>query len=236
MLHGFVFDGTSYSIFDHPFGVYGTSLLGIDGNKYVGTYGDASKVLHGFLFDGTSYTTLDFPGAKVTRPFDISGNIVVGSYEDAKNRTHGFIFDGATWTTLDDPLFLAAGITVAYGIDGSKIVGNTSSSPFSAAFLYDGNAFSHPFGVEAPVAGNHTFYGISGNRIVGEYNDRPFIYIIPEPTSFLLASLGALGLFAVARRMRSRALLRPPLSTAIRPPRSRQLESMPAAPSWTVGI
>jgi hypothetical protein len=204
--HGFVFDGVNYTTFDVP-GALGTSLYGIDGNKYVGTYSDASKLLHGFLYDGTSYTTIDFPGAKVTRPFDISGNTIVGSYEDAKNRTHGFIYDGTTWTTLDDPLFFPATLrgTAAHGIDGNKVVGFTISSPFSAAFLYDGATFSHPFGVETGISGNHIFYGISGNRIVGEYNDRPFIYIIPEPSSFLLAALGAGGLFAFARRRRTRA-------------------------------
>jgi hypothetical protein len=203
MLHGFVYDGVGYTTFDHPLGVNGTSLLGIDGNKYVGTYGDASKNLRGFLYDGTIYTTIAFPGAKVTRPFDVSGNIVVGSYEDSKNRTHGFVYNGSTYTTLDDPLFLGTGHNSAQGIDDNKIVGFAISSPFSAAFLYDGTSFSHPFGIEG--AGGHIFYGISGNRIVGTYQDKPFVYVIPEPSSLALTIIGALGLFAFARRSCNRA-------------------------------
>ncbi|MGD9648676.1 MAG: PEP-CTERM sorting domain-containing protein [Pirellulales bacterium] len=50
--------------------------------------------------------------------------------------------------------------------------------------------------------GGHHFFGISGNRIVGEYNDKPFVYVIPEPSAFLLAILGAGGLFAFVRRFR----------------------------------
>ncbi|MBX9792216.1 MAG: PEP-CTERM sorting domain-containing protein [Pirellulales bacterium] len=206
MNHGFVYDGANYTTFDVP-GALGTSLLGISGNKYVGTYADASKLLHGFLYDGTNYTTLDFPGAKVTRPYDISGNLVVGSYEDSKNRVHGFVYNGTTWTTLDDPFFLSAGDTVVYGIDGSKIVGYTSANSGSiiAAIMYDGATYAHPFGIESEFMGGHHFYGISGNRIVGEYNDRPFVYIIPEPATFVLAALGLLALFPLARRKRNRA-------------------------------
>ncbi|MBX9792118.1 MAG: PEP-CTERM sorting domain-containing protein, partial [Pirellulales bacterium] len=136
----------------------------------------------------------------------ISGNTIVGAYVDAKNRTHGFVYNGTTWTTLDDPLFSVAGITALYGIDGSKIVGNTQSSGVAAAFLYDGGSFTRPFGIEGQLGGNfHQFFDISGNRIVGTYQDRPFVYIIPEPATFLLAALGLLALFPLATRKRSRA-------------------------------
>ncbi|MBX9792558.1 MAG: PEP-CTERM sorting domain-containing protein [Pirellulales bacterium] len=202
--HGYLFDGVNYTSFDHPLGINSTSPWGIDGNNVVGQYVDASKIVHGFIFDGANYTTLDFPGAKATRALDISGNLVVGSYEDSKNRTHGFVYDGATWTTLDDPQFM--GTTTAYGIDGSKIVGTAdNNSTFFGAFIYNGVSYSHPFGIEGGAGQIHQFFGISGNRIVGTYNDRPFVYVIPEPSTFVLAALGLLALLPLARRKRSAA-------------------------------
>lgn len=201
---GFLYDGVSYTTLSHPLGTLDTTPWDIDGGKIVGYYVDASSVAHGFLFDGTTWSTLDFPGAKATQAYGISGNNIVGSYTDSKNRSHGFVYDGTTWTTLDDPLFPAAGMTSLHGIDGKNIVGFTISTPVSAAFLYDGISFAHPFGIQAPLAGNHVFWGISGNRIVGEYNNKPFVYVIPEPSSIVLASLAAGSLFFVRRR-RARA-------------------------------
>jgi len=171
----------------------------------VGEYIDASSVAHGFLYDGAAYSTLDVPGAKHTFVRGVSGTDIVGYFTDSKNRTHGFVYDGTTWTTLDDPLFLAAGITAVQGIDGGNIVGNTSSSGVAAAFLYDGSSFTRPFGTELQLGGNyHRFFGISGNRIVGTYQDKPFVYVIPEPSTLLLAALGAIALFFCCRRQRSR--------------------------------
>jgi hypothetical protein len=198
--HGFMFDGTSYSTFDHPLGVNGTSLLGISGNTIVGTYGDASKLLHGFLYDGVTYTTIDFPGAKATWAYGVSGNNVIGSYTDSIGISRGFLYNGSTFTTLNDPFLM--GNTAAYGIDKNRAVGFAINSPFSAAFIYDGVSYNHPFGIELPLTGNHIFYGISGNRIVGEYNDRPFVYIIPEPSALRLAILSTAGLVLVLARRR----------------------------------
>ena len=197
---GFLFDGVNYTTLSDPLGVNGTAAYGISGNTIVGTYIDASNKAHGFVFDGSTYTTLNDPFGGISA-HGISGNNIVGGYTDSKNRTHGFLFNGTTWTTLDDPFFLGTGLTVAYGIDGSKVVGFTISSPFSAAFIYDGASYSHPFSVE--YVPDHIFYGISGNRIVGDYNDQPFVYVIPEPNSLVLAFLGFAGLLLVSLRKRS---------------------------------
>jgi hypothetical protein len=201
---GFLFDGLTYTTLSHPLGINGTNAWDIDGNNIVGTFQDSAKVTHGFLFDGTAYSTIDFPGANSTRVFGISGMNIVGSYNDSSNQSHGFLFNGSMYTTIDDPIFSGIGTNSVRGIDGNKLVGTTSNSPASATYIYDGTSFSHPFGTELPVVGNHLFYGISGNRIVGEYNDRPFVYVVPEPSSLALASLAAGSLFLV-RRQRARA-------------------------------
>ena len=193
----FIYDGSTYSTLSHPLGVNGTAAAGIDGDYIVGWYTDASGKRHGFLYDGSSYTTIDAPlGAQGTVARGISGSLIVGTYDDANSRTHGFSFDGTTYTTLDDPLLM--GMTAANGVDGTTIVGYTINSPFSAAFIYDGASYSHPFSIEGVP--DHVFYGVSGDRIVGEYNDRPFVYIIPEPSSLLLAMIGAACLAVLSRR------------------------------------
>lgn len=203
----FLFDGASYTKLTHPLGTNGTNANSVDGSNIVGYYTDSSSLTHGFLYNGTSYTTLDVPGAKNTFAYGIDATNVVGYYTDSKNRTHGFVYNGTSYTTLDDPLFPAAGTTAIQGIDGGKIVGNTQTgSVAGAGFLYDAASFTHPFGIEPLLGGNnHFFNGISGNRIVGTYQDKPFVYVIPEPSTVLLAILGTLGLFVFARNKRSRA-------------------------------
>jgi hypothetical protein len=200
--HAFLFDGANYTKLDDPLAVI-TVASGISGNKIVGWYNDASNVSHGFMFDGTTWTTLDDPlGVRGTVARGISGNNIVGTYTDAKNRTHGFLYDGTSWTTLNDPLALG-GQTIANGVDGTSIVGYSGISP-SHSFIYDGFTYAHPsIGVLDAF-----FTGISGNRIVGYYRDgpyglnRPIIYTIHEPATWLLGTLGLLGVAWIIQRSR----------------------------------
>jgi hypothetical protein len=202
-----LYENGNFTTINHPLAAYGTRVYGIDGNKIVGSFADGSKVSRGFLFDGSSYTTINYPFSTFTVANGVSGNNVVGEYYDTKGDVHGFLFDGATYTTLDDPLFMGAGYTSAFDIDGDNIVGYTSANAGAliASFIYDGSTYTHPFDVELEFMGGHHFRGISGNRIVGEYNDQPFIYTIPEPASLALALLAALALPLVRWRSLSRS-------------------------------
>lgn len=65
-IHGYVYDGTSYTTLDDPLGAKGTVAKGISGNNIVGYYFDSSSHEHGFLYNGASYTTLDVPSATYT--------------------------------------------------------------------------------------------------------------------------------------------------------------------------
>ena len=77
---------------DHPLGVLGTFLTGVDGPNYVGNYlGLPDPRSRGFLFNGTTYLPIDVPGAIDTTVNGIDGLTVVGSYVDAAGAAHGFL-------------------------------------------------------------------------------------------------------------------------------------------------
>jgi predicted outer membrane repeat protein len=131
--HGFLFDGSSYTTLDVPFG---TTPLGINGNNIVGVYNDG-YVVHGFLYDGSSYTTLTDPLATtITYATGISGSTIVGYYYDG-SAYNGFVYNGSVYTTFNDPLGMGTHRTIINGIDGSSIVGTYGDAGnFVHGFVY----------------------------------------------------------------------------------------------------
>ena len=205
--HGFLFDGSTYTTLNHPLAVKGTIAAGLDGNNIVGWYLDAKNVPHGFLYDGSAYTTIDSPlGAHGTQLWGISGQKIVGTYFGTFSTQGGFVYDGTSFTNLVPH----SGATFAYDIEGNKVVGGQGS----AGFIYDGSQYTQPLGGNLPGINDQsfTFTGISGNRLVGNYVDlppvslpHPFIYVIPEPTTLLMAASAAVGVaFVAARRAKNR--------------------------------
>lgn len=199
-MYGFLFDGSTYTTLNHPLAVKGTIAAGVDGNNIVGWYVDAKNVPHGFLFDGSAYTTIDSPlGAHGTQLWGISGQKIVGTYFGSFSTQGGFVYDGTSFTNLVPP----SGTTFAYDVEGNKVVGGQGS----AGFIYDGSQYTQPLGGNLPGINDQsfTFTGISGNRLVGNYVDlppvslpHPFIYVIPEPTTLLMAASAAVGVALVA--------------------------------------
>ena len=90
-IHGFLYNGSTYTTLDDPLGVGGTFAYGISGNNVVGYYLDASGDNYGFLYNGSTYTTLDDPLGINTAVFGIDGNNVVGVYTGASGQSSGFI-------------------------------------------------------------------------------------------------------------------------------------------------
>ena len=97
--------------------------------------------------------------------------------------------------------------TQIYGISGNDIVGEyVDASNNHNGFLYNGSTY---FTLDDPLAANVTYAtGISGNIVVGWYQDASSVYHgfeaslapVPEPSSFILFGLGAIGLAVVSRR------------------------------------
>jgi hypothetical protein len=164
--HGFFFDGSTYTTFDHPLAVGGTRLTGLSGSLLVGSYFDSANVRHGFLWDGVAYTPIDVPSSApgTTRPLAIDGNTIVGAYVDGSNNTHGFVFDGSTYTTVTSPFSPTQ--TLLLGVSGSNIVGG--SGFLGGGFLYDGTTFT-PIGPPDSLATMIFEGGIDGSTIVGDF-------------------------------------------------------------------
>ena len=123
-VHGFLYNGGTYTTLDDPDGVGSTYAQGIDGDNIVGWYIDTNGYTHGFIYNGKTYTTLDDPnGVGSTYAQGISGSNIVGWYVNNISGDHGFLYNGSTYTTLDVPNALGGGSTFAQGISGTTIVG-----------------------------------------------------------------------------------------------------------------
>jgi hypothetical protein len=223
-LHGFLYDGNRFATLDDPLASSlgkGTLALGIDGHKVVGQYSDASSFTHGFLYNGSTYRTIDDPSNSPQNPGDgtiltaISGNNIVGystssySYFDGRlietvNIYHGFLFDGTKFATINSP-FGQAGSSQPTGIDGAKIVGicrpGFDTQTIEDGFLYNGDSYiriaSGQIGTEP--------HDIDGDFIVGTAKSGGttpygFLAVIPEPSTWVLMSLGISSLLLFKRR------------------------------------
>jgi PEP-CTERM motif-containing protein len=170
-VHGFLYNGTTYTTLDAPLATAGTYPRSISGGKIAGSYNDAAGS-HGFLYNGATYTTFDNPlavpnqlGENGTYPTGIDGNNIVGYYGDSFGKRHGFLYNGSSFTPLAFPAALE---TSPSAIDGTNVVGwyLDSSSAFHG-FLYDGTTYTT---LDDPNALRTFAYGIDGNNIVGGYN------------------------------------------------------------------
>jgi hypothetical protein len=213
LFHGFLYNGTSWTTLDMPGATGGTYPMDVVGSDIVGEYtlgpgNDLSSDRHGFLYNGTSWTALDMPGAAWTDAVGTDGSSIVGVFQDGTGTDHGFLYNGTLWTTLDMP---GATWTGASGINGNNIVGTYSDALGNRhGFLYDGNTWTT---IDKPGAANTELNGIQGNRIVGCSYSSPnssidgFIYTTPEPSTFALLGVGAIGLagYGLRRRRQNRA-------------------------------
>ncbi len=113
LVHGYIWDGASYTVFDHPnTDIPQTLAFGINNRgQIVGQYTMENGESHAFLKDGDAYTEIAFPGAANTAAFGIndSGEIV-GLYGDAGPGpfgfavgSQGFILSKGVFTTLAYP-------------------------------------------------------------------------------------------------------------------------------------
>jgi hypothetical protein len=205
--HAFLYDGTTFTTINPPSGTIPVAPLKIEGNNIVGTYGS-----HGFLYNGSTFTTLDAPGATQTFAAGISSGKIVGTYRDSAQAWHGFSYDGTSYTVFDSPdAAFGSGSqrgTRAQAIDANNIVGFYLDGPIFKGFFYDGSSFTK---LEVPGSLNGTYaIGIDSKKVVGYWVDsipssaraHGFITVVPEPSSVILAAIGAIVLPIAARKRR----------------------------------
>lgn len=222
---GFIYDGSTYTNFHHwqeaaysPDLGSGTHFLGISGKNIVGYYDtwdpdDGGLNKHGFLYNGT-YNTLELPGGSAFIPVGISGGYIVGS---SLTDNCYYLYDGSVYTKLQPPPKTFKGYDVV-GISGNLIIGIYWDSSYTThGFLYDGSTYMT---IDDPLLANPKDFdstylvGISDNTIAG-YSivdgyktlrnfTLEFKIIAPEPSVFVLMSIGAIagGGYAWLRRKR----------------------------------
>jgi PEP-CTERM motif len=170
--------------------------------------------LHGWAYHNGTYTFFDAPSQDpngigiVTFGANNAGDLV-GYYQDAADNIHGFLrhLDGS-FVTIDVP---GAINTELVGInDLGMMVGRYRDATGRHGFLDDNGVITT---IDNPAFANTVLTGIANNGdMVGYgYNDivnGPFggfeVRSVPEPSSFLLAALGALGLLGLHRRAKRR--------------------------------
>ena len=192
-------------------------LLGVnDGNIAVGFFTDAAGDTHGYTYNIASNTfsaNIDDPNAvgNTTAAAINNAGQIAGFYTDAAGDSHGFIDIGGTFTTLD-----AAG-AMNTSLLGLNNLGEAVGFDVDAAGLMHGIVCNTStlacMEVDDPNGiGTTTFNGVNDKgQIVGFYvngNDNTIGLLanpVPEPSMFLLVSVGLLGFGIVRRRQRVRA-------------------------------
>ena len=162
----------------------------------VGEYTDGNDPPHhAFLYFNGIYTDLGVPGDSFATGINNLGEIV-GDYWIG-SQCHGFTWMNGSYTTLDPPGFLIPGFT---GInDQGEIVGD--------GFFYGDGVFT-----EIPPAAGWLAELSSinnGGEMVGSAGNQGLIAeAVPEPGTFIEASLAAMVLVALQLRRRRSTRLR----------------------------
>jgi hypothetical protein len=159
ILHGFAYDGRTYTTLDDGFGT--TLLFAINNNGHI----VASSVLHSlFIYDGSVFTSQ--PGLAslngTTSEVDIKGinnnDVIVGTVTPSTGGSYGFIINGTDFSPIVVP---GATSTAVMGIndDGVVLVQGDGN-----VYLYRAGSFTLIVGVadSGPVTG--AVYG-RGNMV-----------------------------------------------------------------------
>ncbi|NRF71466.1 PEP-CTERM sorting domain-containing protein [Aquincola sp. S2] len=196
-----------------PPGAVQTGAFGVNGAlTVVGSYrtGPPGTGYHGFVWSGGAFTTLDVPGADSTLPVGINDlGQIVGAVEASCTGcapSSGFLWSAGTLTTITP---FGATRSGAFGLnDLGAIVGWYGEGDELSGYLWADGSF-------VPIEPPATLYAQASDInnagvIAGTYADAAGVIHgfvatpVPEPGSFVLATLG-LGVAAALRRRRTGA-------------------------------
>ena len=174
-LHGFLYDGGSYTTLDDPNANPGTTnITGMNNAGQLVGYYMAADGQHEFVYSASAgFSDLDLSGLGAQGPIialDINDfGQIAGSYFDVTDNTyHGFILSNGVYTAIADP---DAGST------GSGVVSINNAGQAAGFFQDDGGKF-HPFvysggaysTVDLPNSGGANGISNSGT-VAGSDND-----------------------------------------------------------------
>lgn len=187
-------------------------------NLAVGFYTDSVGNAHGYMYNITTgtYSPITPAGATSTTAAGIANNGVIAGFFTDGTGTHGFVDVGGTITPYDAPGSTA---TMFLGVNSNgDAVGNyIDASDVSHGILYDyltnswlpiddpNESASPAFGIENTVVNSLNDAG----DLVGFYSDGANVdgflaAAVPEPGSFPMTALAAMGLGLIYRAKRRR--------------------------------
>ena len=169
VVHGFLYNGSTYSNFDFPGSLY-TAISGTDGTNIVGVYYDSAQRQTGFLFDGDGFTAIAPPDTSTTifngaAATGVDGQTIVGGYYNTSGESSGFVYDGSAYSTFG---LSTEGTYAPKDIEDGKIVGQYFGQGIRHGFFCDGVTTLSLFHPDAGQLGTSAT-GVSGDRIVGYY-------------------------------------------------------------------
>jgi hypothetical protein len=152
VLHGLLYDGTSFVTIDPPGSVF-TEVADIsDSSVIVGEYNDGTTT-HGFVDNSGTFTIIDFPGATGTLASGVNSNGDIVGFYSTPGATHGFLLSGGVYHSIDFPLTT---FTRAQGInDAGEIAG----------WFVDTNGLAHGFTFARGAFNQIDVAGASGTEI-----------------------------------------------------------------------
>ncbi len=216
-IHAFTYDGTMHDV--GTFGGRFTSYSfghGINDSGQVTGYAGPGR---GFIYDGTLHQLGNLPGGSASYGYGINNNGQITGYADLADHStvHAFFYDG----TIHD-IGTPAGAKNSYGVginEAGQVTGyaeliaggqvaflydsqhgmvdlNTLIDPTSGWYLRQANAINN--------AGQ-----IAGLGLIDGESHAFLLTLVPEPSSFVLASLGLAGLATYGWRKRRRVSATP---------------------------
>lgn len=164
---------------------YGATTANVPtGQKYiVGNYVNANGDSEGFLslLNGTEFTAINVPDSVYTRVTGISGTTIYGSYIPDIGEPAGFLYNfganypnGGVFTTIDNPLANGGFQTITGYADGT-------------AYGYYSIYYPDPNDEENDYSLNYSFMATA----------------VPEPSTYALFGIGAIGMLMVLRRKKT---------------------------------
>ena len=126
-LHGFIWNGTAFTVLDYPASFSSTEAGGINkAGVVVGDYYGSNGVQHGFTYSAGTYKSFDRSGALATTATGINSNGDIVGAAFYSSAWHGFLLSNKVYSAIDFPM---ASETWASGINDTGVIAGSFQYP-----------------------------------------------------------------------------------------------------------